>query len=391
MALDPKLREYATDRQWELLETANKVGGDRTAAKVLNCHASLFYQARKVVMAKAAQSGYSPDHDMVHPTAPGFRVKGTSTLYDDGGNVRAQWVKTTIDQEQQDAAFRAAIEAMTSDVRRLEPMKLPRVNTDELIACYPIGDHHIGMMAWHEESGADYDLVIAETSLMRAMDHLVKLSPDCEQGLMAVLGDFLHIDSFKAVTPTSGYLLDADSRFPKMVAVAIRVLRYGIGCMLRKHAKVHIIIELGNHDPSSAIFMMQLLANVYEREPRVTIDTSPKPFHYYRFGKNMIATNHADKVKLADLPLIMATDQPVMWGETIHRFCWTGHVHHYQNMEARGKELRGVTVESFPVLAPEDAHASSSGYRSQRSMKSIILHHEFGEDERHTFNPARFL
>lgn len=207
---------------------------------------------------------------------------------------------------------------------------------------------------------------------------------------MAVLGDFLHIDSFKAVTPTHGYLLDVDSRFPKMVAVAIRVLRYGIDTLLRKHARVHVIVGLGNHDPSSAIFMMQLLANVYEKEPRITIDTSPMPFHYFQFGKNMIATNHGDKVKLGDLPLIMATDQPKMWGETTHRYCWTGHVHHYQGHQTQGKERPGVLIESFPVLPPEDAHAFSSGYRSKRAMKSIILHREFGEDERHTFNPARF-
>lgn len=389
--IDLNLKQWATEKQWAYLEAVEKHGSGRKAAAALGVDKSAINRSLAALRAKAAQHGYSPDHDLVHPSAPGFKVKGTSTLYDYGGNVRAQWVKTTVDQEQQEAAFKSAIEAMTADVPRIAPVKPPKVKTDELLTCYPIGDHHVGMMAWHKESGADYDLVIAETSLMRAMDHLVSLSPDCEQGLMAVLGDFLHIDSFKVVTPTHGYLLDADSRFPKMVAVAIRVLRYGIDCMLRKHAKAHVIIELGNHDPSSAIFMMQLLANVYEKEPRITIDTSPKPFHYFQFGKNMIATNHGDKVKLVDLPLIMATDQPKMWGETEHRFCWTGHVHHYQGMETRGKELKGVTVESFPVLAPEDAHASSNGYRSKRSMKSIILHREFGEDERHTFNPARFL
>lgn len=389
--LDEKLRPYATDRQWQLLEAAAKEGSDKAAARVLKIDDRNFYQARRAVAAKASRHGYSPDHNFIHPVPDGFKLANLTQHYVDG-ELRQQWIKPSLDAERQHEMMVAAIEAMTSSVPRIKPtIKMPKVSTDALMACYPIGDHHLGMMAWHEESGDDYDLSIAETVLMRAMEYLVSLSPDCEQGLLAVLGDFLHIDSFKAVTPTSGYLLDADSRYPKMVKVAIRVLKYAISALLRKHAKVRVIFELGNHDPSSAIFMMQLLASVYEDEPRVSVDVSPMAFHYFQFGKNMVVTNHGDKVALRDLPSVIAADQPKMWGETEYRYCWVGHVHHHQTFETKSRELRGIQVETFQVLAPKDAHAASFGYRAQRSMKSIVLHHDFGEQERHTFNPARFL
>lgn len=390
-APDPKLREYAKDdRQWELFTAYCRHRSERKAAVAMGCHCTTIHSAKMAILARAAQHGYAPDYDMIHPTAPGFRLKGTSTLYDDLGNVRAQWVKTTVDQEQQDAAFKAAVDAMMSDVRPLKPVKEPKTTTDDLLACYPIGDHHLGMMAWHAEAGEDYDLSIGEAVLMRAVDYLVNLSPNCEQALLAVLGDFLHIDSFKAVTPTSGYLLDADSRYPKMVFAAVRVLKYAISALLRKHKRVRIIYEPGNHDPSSAIFMMALLASSYENEPRVSVDTSVMPFRYFQFGKNMIATNHGDKIAIRDMASVIAADQPKMWGETEHRYCWLGHVHHHQSIETKGKELRGITVETFQVLAPRDAHAAGQGYQAHRSMKSIVLHREYGEEERHTFNPARF-
>jgi hypothetical protein len=39
------------------------------------------------------------------------------------------------------------------------------------------------------------------------------------------------------------------------------------------------------------------------------------------------------------------------------------------------------------VLAAKDAWHSEKGYRSKRDMKAIVLHREYGEVARHTFNP----
>jgi hypothetical protein len=168
-----------------------------------------------------------------------------------------------------------------------------------------------------------------------------------------------------------------------MVRVAVRAIRYTIDCALRRHKNVRVIFAPGNHDLSLSIFMMELLANVYENEKRVTVDTSPRHFHYFSFGKNLIGIHHGHGAKPKDLPLIMATDQPEAWGRAQYRYLWTGHVHHDQV-----KDYHGVRWESFRVLPPADAYAANAGYRSQRDMKAIILHKEFGEVSRHTVNPA---
>jgi hypothetical protein len=61
------------------------------------------------------------------------------------------------------------------------------------------------------------------------------------------------------------------------------------------------------------------LAGYYEREPRVFVDISPTPFHWYRFGKVFLGVTHGHMAKPEKLPGIMATDRPIDWGETLHK------------------------------------------------------------------------
>lgn len=316
-------------------------------------------------------------------TAPdGYKVKGRSTYYAADGSIKGEWVKTTIEQERQEQMLREAVQGMVDAIPKAKALVGPTSTADNLLACYNVSDHHFGMLSWREETGDDYDLEIAEQLLVGAFDHLVKAAPPCKQALITLMGDLLHYDSFVPETPASRNTLDADGRYPKMVRAAVRSTRYLIKAALARHEAVHVIVERGNHDPASSIFLMEALENVYEGEPRVTIDTSPAKFHYYRFGANLIGIHHGDTVKMKDLPLLMAHDRAADWGETEHRFWWTGHVHHDAT-----QEFPGVKCESFRVLAAKDAWHSEKGYRSKRDMKAIVLHREHGEVARHTFNP----
>ena len=209
--------------------------------------------------------------------------------------------------------------------------------------------------------------------------------PFCGTALVAVLGDFFHYDSQIAETLASGNPLDADSRPQKMIQVGLRSICYTIDRALQFHNRVHVIFEVGNHDPHSAAFMMETFDLLYRNEPRVRIDTSPRHYHYFRFGKVLIGTHHGHGPKLPELPLIMATDVPDLWGQTIHRYIWVGHVHHAQKLGQ--KDYQGASVETFQVLPPNDAWHSQKGYRSKQSMKAIVLHPEYGEVARHTVNP----
>jgi hypothetical protein len=382
--VDEKLKQYATPRQLEILEAIERTGSQRGAAKALGIARGTIFNMMQSVKKRAAKSGHSPEHDMTRTVPDGFLVKGVSTMYAKDGTIAAQWVKSAIDRERQEAIMREAFEAMAETLPRVATRPVQEEGYDtSLMACYPIGDAHIGMYSWGEETGEDWDLKIAERLHCTAMAHLVESAPRTEEAVIINLGDWFHADNMEGVTTRSGHHLDTDSRYAKMASVGIKIMRQCIESALQKHKRVRVINATGNHDDTTSLMLSICLANVYENEPRVHIETSPSAFHYFRHGKVLVGVHHGHSTKAERLPGVMATDRAKDWGETEYRYWWTGHVHH-QSL----KDYAGVSVESFRVLAAKDAYAHWGGYRAPRDMKCIVLHSEYGEVARSTVNPA---
>lgn len=381
--LDEEQLKYATSRQRELYEAYVAHGSYRKAAEAIGVHHAFLHRSVTSIAARAAKSGYSPDHDMTRQVPDGFLVKGVSTYYNAEGKAAGQWVKSSVDRDRQEELIREALEAMAQDLPRLPARKESPTNTsDSLLTVYPIGDAHIGMLSWKDETGENYDLEIAESLHCSAMEMLVEMSPPSKIGLVLDLGDFLHFDNFDAVSSRSGHSFDADGRYPKMAAVAVRTIRRCVELALSKHEKVIVMCLQGNHNDVGAVMMSIALKHIYENEPRVKVDDGPSVFKYLRHGKVLLGAHHGHTCKADRLPGVMATDRAKDWGDTTYRYWLMGHVHH-QSL----KDYAGVTVESFRILAAKDAWANSGGYRAPRDMKSITYHKEFGEVSRLTVNP----
>lgn len=371
-------RKHSDD---EVISALRKHGGSvRATSAELGVARSTLQQRIKTL----AKKGYSPQHDMTHPVPDGYKVKGVSTLYREDGTVAAQWVKSTADEERRKAIIEESFTAMMRDLKPLPPRKENRKDyRDDLLAAYPWGDPHVGMRAWAKECGADWDLAIAQNVHRIVVDDLVSRSQPAEQALLVNLGDLLHYDSMMPMTARSGNMLDADGRYNKMIRVATDVMVWFVESALTSHKRVHVISAIGNHDETGAQWMALLLEQKYAKDRRVTVDTSPSVFNYYRWEQNFIGVHHGHTVKKIDaLPGIMATDRPKDWGECANRAWWTGHVHH----EAV-KEFPGCIVETFGTLATPDAYATAGGWRSRQNAYAIELHATGGEVDRHRSNP----
>ena len=92
-------------------------------------------------------------------------------------------------------------------------------------------------------------------------------------------------------------------------------------------APVDVIIVQGNHDYERMFYVGDLLYARFADNPNVTIDNGLNERKYYQYGTNMILHFHGDKVKSDKIPLLMATEQPVMWSETTFREAHLGHFH----------------------------------------------------------------
>lgn len=370
-------RKYTDD---ELIAARKKYGSNGKAAAAIGINRRTF--DRRV--SAMASKGYSPAHDMTHTVPDGYKVKGVSTLYREDGTVAAQWVKSSEDMERRKALIEESYQALLADMPALTPRRAASAKyRDDILVAYPIGDPHVGMRAWAAECGADWDLAIAQQTHRIVIDDLVSRSTPSEQALIVNLGDLLHYDSMMPVTSRSGNMLDADGRYNKMIRVATEVMVQFVESALAKHRRVHVMNAIGNHDETGAQWMALLLEQRYRKESRVTVDTSPSVFGYYKFGANLIGVHHGHTVrKLDQLPAIMATDRAKDWGECGHRYWWTGHVHH----EAV-REFPGCMVETFGTLATADAYATAGGWRSRQNAYAIELHREAGEVDRHRSNP----
>ena len=311
---------------------------------------------------------------MTHPTPIGFQVKGVSTLHKPDGSTAMQWVKTTRDDLVQQLAMEAAIAAFGEAIPRERARPGPKHTITQLLNCYVVTDYHLGMLAWGEETGADWDTSIAENLLMEWFGAAIAQAPDAHVGIFAQLGDFLHYDGLDAVTPASKNLLDADTRFQKVVRVAIRCIRRIIGMMLEKHALVHIIQAEGNHDPASSIWLREWLAAVYEDEPRVTVDKSPDPYYCYEFGDTSLFFHHGHKRKPGNVDDVFAGKFREIFGRTKYSYAHMGHMHHIDV-----KETSLMVVEQHRTLAAPDAYASRGGWLSGRDAQVITYHRSFGE------------
>ncbi len=380
--IDPRLKEWATPTQAKYLDAINEHGTGGKAAKALGLDKATLNKCMQALRRKASIHGYSPEHHMTRPVPDTHVAKGISTYYNKDGVPTGQWVKSSLDEEKRQAAITAAIEAMAQEIPRVKPLRKPEGMNDQLATVYTLTDSHVGAMCWHKEGGADWDLKIAEATLVGCYEKMAAASPNSKVGIVAQLGDFLHQDGMSAVTPTSGHLLDADGRFSKVVQVAIRVLRRVVDITLAKHEKVIVLMAEGNHDLSSSIWLRAMFAALYELEPRIEVIDSPLPYYAYQHGKTMLAWHHGHLKKNDQLPMLFAAQFPSMWGQTTKRYAHTGHRHHVEE-----KEHSGMTVMQHTTLAARDAYAARGGWISDRAVTAVTYHAEFGKYSTTTICP----
>ena len=379
--IDAQLASYATVRQLEILEAIDKAGSIRGAGRALALDPKTIRHHMDRLNVAAAAKGYAPGHGMTHTAAPGFAIKRISTAHAPDG-IPIQWVIQEPDKAEQEAARQAAYDVLAQELPRIKPTHYAGHSNADLCNLYTYTDYHLGMLAWGVETGADWDLKIAEQVLWGSFKKMVDAAPDAETAVLNIQGDFLHSDGLLPVTPAHKNVLDQDGRFSKIVAAAIRVLRRLINHALTKHKNVHLLIVEGNHDEASSVWLRQMFAALYDQEPRLTVNDSELPYYVYQHGDVMLAFHHGHKLKNEQMPGLFAAQFPKMWGNTVKRYCHTGHRHHLDE-----KEYSGMIVTQHPTLSARDAYAARGGWIAERAALAITYHKTAGQYGRTYISP----
>lgn len=376
MNIDDKLKEWATPRQAEIVDAVNELGSAQAAANALGVNRGTIRATIDRLKMKAAAHGYSPEHNLKHIIPAPFIARGHSTYYDKDGQPTQQWVKSKIDDAQYQQMLSAAAAAMSEELPRLPPVAAPSLpaSAAELANLFVLTDVHMGMLAWHKEGGANWDLKIAEATVSNCFMAMMDRAPQARTAIIAQLGDWFHSDSLVPITPTSGHVLDQDGRYAKMVSAGVRLARRVVDRALQEYERVVVLMAEGNHDPAASVWLQTMFSALYENEPRIEVVQTPLPYYAIPHGRTALFFHHGHKKKIDSLPLLFAALFPDVWGATTKRYAHTGHLHHLNE-----KEHPGLKLTQHPTIAARDAHASRGGWLSERQASVITYHSEYGK------------
>ena len=385
--IDPRvLKEFATtDRHHEVLDAVIETGSANKAARKLSCNRRSVDRLLKSLEEKAASQGVAPHRDLIHQTAEGFEAKRISTAYKEDGSQALQWV---IQERAKGLNKDQIVDAIEGFEWKPAPkIKPPKGHDSELLTLYTLTDFHLGMYSWAAETGDDWDMSIAEHEALSAITRMADGSPNSELAILNLQGDFLHWDGLLAVTPASKHVLDADTRYGKLIEMALSLTMQCIEILLTKHKKVKLLVCEGNHDESGSAWLRKAAKVIYKNNPRLEVDDTEFPYYAHLHGEIMLGFHHGHKKKNTALPTLFSAEPRyrAMWGQAKYCYIHTGHYHHKEQDASEGG---GAIVERHPTLAGADAYAARGGYVSWRAAHAITYHNRTGEHSRKTVVPS---
>jgi len=267
------------------------------------------------------------------------------------------------------------VKAYAPKYRSIETIK----SNDTHLLVIDIADLHIGKLSTAFETGEDYNCQIA---VKRAKDGLQGILDkakgfNIDKVLFVAGNDILHTDNTKRTT-TNGTPLDTDGQWYDNFLMA-KNLYIELLEKLISFADVEVVYNPSNHDLTHGFFLMQLIEAHFAKS---TIKFNVDLLHRkaFKYGNNLIGTTHGDGAKIEHLPLLLATEFPILWSETKHRYIYSHHIHHKTS-----KDFIGCTFETLRSPSGSDSWHKKMGFCGvPKAVEGYIHHKEFGQIARLT-------
>jgi|TARA_R110000824_G_scaffold69726_3_gene179339 hypothetical protein len=296
-------------------------------------------------------------------------------------------VKITLRRKRNDLIV---VERILARLEEASPMMLPikypksKKGTPRRALEVSIMDPHYGMMCFQGDSDHNWDLEKCEELCMWSIDTLLedaeKYGP-FEEIVFPFGNDFLHHDNLEHTT-TRGTNQPEGLSYLYVYERAIRLAVTMIE-RLAEVAPVKVIQVSGNHDQVSAFTLGHVLNAYYRNDPNVSVDVSPSPYKFWRFGTNLLGLDHGHHVKPPRLAALMAHECKDVWAETTFREWHLGDQHRKGSAKPITMEEQGVSVEYLPALTPPNAwHRLKAFNWQQRGAMAFIWDADKGPQAR---------
>lgn len=263
-------------------------------------------------------------------------------------------------------------------------------------------DQHFGRYSYAKEVGDSFDLQVAAKRSNDAFlgyfipeaEYLHKQHP-IEKILIPVGNDIFNYDYAKPVPHTSNDTpQESDSRYQKMFfTVAKTVIDQIEGSA--ELAPVEVLIIPGNHDEQTAFYLGMMLMAWFKNHENITVDWSPRLRKYKEWGVNMLGFSHGQYESFERLFANMAFEEQEMWGRTLYKYMYTGHMHHKEvkekvvqvikeikipkNPTLITEDLNGVMFDRLASLTSNDYYETSRGYLHLKQAEAFLFDKELGK------------
>ena len=150
------------------------------------------------------------------------------------------------------------------------------------------------------------------------------------------------------------------------------MLLWGIEQLRKNYGHVHFIYAAGNHDIIPSRTVRHALHWKYSDVDDVTIHDNARAFCPFVYHQNFFLIHHGDKTKLQNTYDVAIRDHIEELAKTKHHYGYTGHIHQQKTFD------KGMLIESFRILAPQDQYAHDGGWSMKREMQARYYHPELG-------------
>jgi len=241
------------------------------------------------------------------------------------------------------------------------------------ILVVPIADLHYNLLSDAFVTGNEYNVEIAERSYRTVIEDVISRNQNktFEKVVFVVGNDFVNADNLNNTT-TKGTPQDCQMSWFSVLERLRDLLVYGID-RLASIAPVDIVYVPSNHDLHTMFGMMLLIKAWYRNDDRISVDGSPLPRKYYRFGNTLLVFSHDMKVKNA-LQTI-TTEGKTHWGDCTHIICMLAHLHQAMIYDKQGY----LEVWRLPTVSGWSRWTNSAGYvQSDKKNQAFVVDSDRG-------------
>lgn len=267
--------------------------------------------------------------------------------------------------------FKELKKDLISDIKNLSPFisgKSASVSTDPVAIEISIPDFHFGKIDGNSIEKQ------AELFLNSINELYSKVSSyNIEKFILPVGNDLFNSEGFRYTT-TAGTPQEDNSDWRVSYRIAWMSLVKAINFLSQK-APVDIIIVPGNHDQERCFYVGETLSAYYYNHSDVNVSNTGESRFYYSYGKNLIGYAHGKYEKSHELPLIMATEVPILFAHATYKSWHLGHFHKHTK-----DEYRGIEVEFLPSLCGVDEWHKIMGYSHKRRAMAFIWSKDRGKE-----------